>query len=73
MSYPTREESLELTPQQRLQRIDDVWETLEAVSDDLPLSTEHSRILDERLASLERDPENVMSREEMMLRVRQLS
>ncbi|HWG18177.1 MAG TPA: addiction module protein [Acidobacteriaceae bacterium] len=68
MHYPTRTEIEELSTDDRLRLIGDVWDTLEPNS--LPLPDGHREILEERLAQLDRNPETTVSREEMMQRVR---
>jgi len=70
MQYPTRTEIEELSPQERLRLIEDVWETL-AEPDTLGLSEEHRDVVDERLRELERSPDATMSWDEMRQQVRQ--
>ncbi len=69
MRYPTREEILELSPEDRLRLIDDLWDTLEGEADALPVSEEHKRILDDRLEALRRDPESCSDWEEAKRRI----
>jgi putative addiction module component (TIGR02574 family) len=71
MDYPTRTEIEELSPEERLKRIEDVWETLEAAPDSLGLSEEHSNILDQRLGELDRNPDSTIGWDEMSRQVRQ--
>jgi putative addiction module component (TIGR02574 family) len=49
MKYPSHAELSELTPAERLQLIEDVWETLATDLGSLPLSDEHQREIDLRL------------------------
>jgi putative addiction module component (TIGR02574 family) len=71
MHYPTRTEIEELSPEERLKLIEDVWETLEAAPDSLGLSEEHSNILDQRLGELDRNPDSTIGWDEMSRQVRQ--
>jgi putative addiction module component (TIGR02574 family) len=57
MKYPTREELQELDPVERLQLIEDLWDSLSDDADLLPVSDEHRRELDRRLEELARAPE----------------
>jgi putative addiction module component (TIGR02574 family) len=70
MNYPTRSEIKQLSPDDRLRLIDDIWQTFEESPEDLPISSELMSLLDDRLASLERNPERLVSREEMMSRIK---
>jgi putative addiction module component (TIGR02574 family) len=70
MKYPTRAELLELSADERLQLLEDVWETLDHPRDTEPVPEWHKRILDERLRELEENPEEGISLEEVMARVR---
>jgi putative addiction module component (TIGR02574 family) len=54
MKYPSLAELTELTPDERLRLIEDVWETLASDSDSLPLSDDHRREIDLRLEALRR-------------------
>ncbi|HEX5432237.1 MAG TPA: addiction module protein [Bryobacteraceae bacterium] len=56
MKYPTQEEILELSPEERIQLIEEVWDTLAADLSALPLSEEHRRELDQRLREMEKSP-----------------
>lgn len=68
MHYPTRTEIEELSPEERLRLIEDVWETFEASPNLLGVSEEHREVLDQRLAELERNPTKTMSWDEMLQR-----
>lgn len=70
MHYPTRTEIAELSPGERLQLIEDVWQTFEAAPDSLGLSKEHREVLDERMERLQKDPDRTMSWDEMRQKVR---
>jgi putative addiction module component (TIGR02574 family) len=69
MSYPTRAEIEQLSPDERLRLIEDIWQTFEVSPEELPLSQEHIALLDDRLARLERNAKDTVSREEMMLQI----
>jgi putative addiction module component (TIGR02574 family) len=56
MKYPTQAELLELTPEERLKLLEDLWETFGDDPASLPLSGEHRQVLDQRLEEHERDP-----------------
>jgi len=70
MHYPTRTEIEELSREDRLRLIEDVWETLETLPDSLALSEEHRKVLDQRLAELERNPNGTISWDEMLQKAR---
>jgi putative addiction module component (TIGR02574 family) len=70
MQYPTRTEIEELSPDDRLRLIEDVWETFEAEPGTLGLSEEHRDVVEERLNELERNPDATMSWDEMRQQVR---
>jgi hypothetical protein len=54
MKYPTREELLELSKDERLQ----FWETLDHERDPEPIPEWHKRIIDEAIEEMERNPED---------------
>jgi putative addiction module component (TIGR02574 family) len=56
MKYPTHAELMELSPEERLKLLDDVWDTFGDDPASLPLTDEHRQVLDERLEAHERDP-----------------
>jgi putative addiction module component (TIGR02574 family) len=70
MNYPTRAEIEELSADDRLRLIGDVWDTLEESADTMSLSDGHREVLERRIASLERNPEATVSREDVMQRAR---
>lgn len=69
MRYPTQQELLELSEDDRLQLLEDVWETFQRSPDSLPLSDGHKQIIDMRLGALERDPEDSSDWEEARARI----
>ena len=58
MTYPTTDELRELSQDQRLQLIGDVWETLSQSGDPMPLHPGHGEELDLRLKVWARDGDN---------------
>jgi putative addiction module component (TIGR02574 family) len=70
MHYPTRSEIEELSPEDRLRLIGDVWETLETASDSLGLPEGHQEVLDQRLAELEKAPDTTLGWDEVLRKVR---
>jgi len=70
MHYPTRTEIEELSPEERLRLIEDVWETFQTSPNSLELSGEHRAILDQRLSELERNPDKTMSWDEVLQKAR---
>jgi putative addiction module component (TIGR02574 family) len=58
MKYPTREELLELSNDERLQLLEDVWETLDHERDPEPIPEWHKRIIDEAIEEMERNPDD---------------
>ncbi len=70
MHYPTRSEIEELSPEDRLRLIGDVWETLEASSDSLGLPEGHQEVLDQRLTELKNAPETTLGWDEILEKVR---
>ena len=56
MKYPSQQELLELTGDERLKLLEDVWDTFVNDPDALPLSEGHAEELDRRLEALRRDP-----------------
>jgi putative addiction module component (TIGR02574 family) len=58
-------EILKLSPEERLRLIEIIWESLAAAPSSLPLGDAHRAVIDERLAEHERDPDDVVSRDEV--------
>ena len=69
MRYPTTAEIEELTPDERLQLIADVWTTLEKKPEQLAMPEEHRKIVQERLAEHRRSPNDTLSWEEVKDRI----
>lgn len=70
MHYPTRTEIEELSPEERLRLIEDVWETFQTSPDSLEISEEHRTVLDQRLSELERNPDKTVSWDEVLQKAR---
>ncbi len=54
VKYPSHAEISELTPEERLLLIEDVWVTLASHPDSLPLNEDHKQEIDFRLAEWRR-------------------
>jgi len=61
---------LALSVEERLRLIELIWESLSANAADIPISDEHRKIVEERMAEHERDPDDVITHEEMLAIVR---
>jgi putative addiction module component (TIGR02574 family) len=59
--------ALKLSPSDRLELIEALWDTLS--DEDLPVTPEERAVLDERLADLERNPDAQSSWEEVKARL----
>jgi putative addiction module component (TIGR02574 family) len=70
MHYPTRTEIEELSTDERLRLIEDVWETIETSPDSLALSEEHREVLEQRLSELDQNPNSTLSWDETLQQVR---
>jgi len=71
MNYPTREEIRELTPEQRLRLLEDVWDTFEAAPESLEVSEGHRKLIEERFQQWERHPEATVSWDDVLHRLRE--
>lgn len=66
------DEALKLTPSERLELIDVLWDTLELVPTEEPRVSDYTRaILDERLADLEANPGDESSWSDVKRRLEQ--
>jgi len=63
-------EILKLPAEERLRLVELIWESLAAEPSDVPLGDAHRRVIDERIAEHERDPADVVSREEVLAQAR---
>jgi putative addiction module component (TIGR02574 family) len=67
-----KQEALALPVAQRLSLVQDLWDSIAEDQHSLPLSPEHARILDERLAAHERDPSATISYAQLKRQLRKL-
>ncbi|MBK9261415.1 MAG: addiction module protein [Polyangiaceae bacterium] len=70
MSHADVARILALSVEERLRLIELIWESLNANSAEIPLSDAHLEILAERMAEHERDPDDVITHEELLTMVR---
>lgn len=61
---------LALSVEERLRLIELIWESIPEHSTDVTLSDAHRKILDERMAEHDRDPDDVVSLEEALVLAR---
>ncbi len=73
MNYPTRSEIEELSTDQRLRLIEDVWETLDGVPESIQLSEWQREVLEGRLEQSEKDPNATVSWADARQRLRKAS
>lgn len=71
MSHADVARILALSVEERLRLIELIWESLNANSAEIPLSDAHLEILAERMAEHERDPDDVVSLDEVLALARQ--
>jgi len=70
MSNTDVAELLKLPAEERLRLVELIWESLAANPSDVPLSDAHRAVIDERIAEHERNPDDVLSRDEVLTRAR---
>jgi|1185.fasta_scaffold1870610_1 putative addiction module component (TIGR02574 family) len=58
-----------LTKEEKLQLVEDLWDAIATMPDDLPVSEQEKRILDERLDKYQSSPEAGLSVEEFKKRL----
>jgi putative addiction module component (TIGR02574 family) len=63
-------EILKLPAEERLRLLEIIWESLASDPSSIPLSDAHRTALDEALADLERNPDDVISLDEVMANAR---
>ena len=63
-------EILKLSPEERLRIAEIIWESLAAEPSSVPLSEAHRTAIDERLSEHERDPSDVVSKDEVLREAR---
>ena len=59
-------EILKLPPEERLRLAEVIWASLAAEPSMVPLGDAHRQVLDERLAEHEKDPNDVISRDQVL-------
>ena len=70
MSDTDLEAILKLPAEERLRLVELIWESLRSTQGDLPLSEAHRAALDKQLAGHERDPNQVVTLEEVLSGIR---
>ncbi len=70
MSSADVAEILKLSAEERLRLIELIWNSLAAEPSDVPLGDAHRAVIDERIAEHERNPEDVVSRDEVLAQAR---
>ena len=63
-------EILKLSPEERLRIAEIIWESLAADPSSVPLSDAHRAAIDERLSEHESDPNDVVSKDEVLREAR---
>ena len=63
-------EILKLSPEERLRIAEIIWESLTAEPSSVPLSDAHRALIDERLSEHESDPNDVVSKNEVLKEAR---
>ena len=59
-------EILKLPPEERMRLIEIIWASLAADPSSVPLGDAHRAVIDERLAEHERNPDDVISRDQVL-------
>jgi len=59
-------EILKLPPEERLRLAEVIWASLAAEPSTVPLGDAHRQVLDERLAEHKKDPNDVISRDQVL-------
>ena len=70
MSHTDVAEILSLPTEERLRLVELIWESLASSPTAIPLSDAHCAVLDERLAEHDRNPDDVVSRDEVLAEAR---
>ena len=63
-------EILKLPPEGRMRLAEIIWESLAANPSSVPMGDAHRAVIDERLAEHERNPDDVISRNEVLAEAR---
>ena len=66
MSNADVAEILRLPAEERLRLVELIWESLAPKPSEVPLSDAHRAVIDERVAEHERNPDDVVPREEVL-------
>ena len=69
MSKFSAADTLAMPVAERLQLVEEIWDTIAAAPDALPLSEEDKRLIEERLEARRRDPQAGSSWEEVYARI----
>ena len=70
MSHADVAEILKLPPEERMRLAEIIWESLASEPSSVPLGDAHRAVIDERVAEHERDPNDVVSRAEVLAEAR---
>jgi len=63
-------EILKLPPEERMRLVEIIWASLAAEPNSVPLGDAHRAVIDERVAEHERNPDDVVSREQVLKEAR---
>ncbi|MBI4516180.1 MAG: addiction module protein [Deltaproteobacteria bacterium] len=63
-------EILKLPAEERLRLVELIWDSLAAEPSDIPLGDAHRAVIDERIAEHQGNPEDVVSRDEVLAQAR---
>lgn len=69
MKKITATDTLDLSIPERIQLVEDIWDTIAAEADSVELTAEEKKIVDERLAAYHRNPELGSPWEEVLKRL----
>ena len=72
MATPTLTDILELSIAERIQLVEDIWDSIEAVPERIDLTAAQSRELDRRLEAYRKQPESSVPWAEVKQRIRAL-
>lgn len=70
MSNAEVAEILKLPAEERLRLVELIWESLAAQPSEVPLSDAHRAVIDERLTEHERNPDDIVRRDEVLAQAR---
>jgi putative addiction module component (TIGR02574 family) len=70
MSHADLEEILKLPIDERLRLVEAIWQSIAAHPSAVPVTQAHRAAIDERLADHERNPGDVLTRDEVLARAR---